>query len=167
MEKATVVVNENVAKEHLKSVINFAIFCFASAIVFFTLMIVFSILNNNWLEVSTVIFAIVGALSLFAGVFFLIQYAKGVRLAKTQSNTVDYEFFNDHLTFVTSRNDQIIQKGEVNYQDLVGYKETKNYVFLLMSNQHFLPFEKSEDILSFVQAKKLPLVKSVKVNRKK
>lgn len=166
MKKATVIVNENVAKEHLKPVINFTIFCFASAIVFFTLMIVFSILNNNWLEVSTIIFAIVGALSLFAGILFLLQYLKGINMAKRLANTVSYEFFDDHLTYVTTRGEQVIQQGTVNYQDLISYKETKNYIFLEMSDHNFLPFEKTEEILSFIKEKELPLFKSIKAVKK-
>ena len=167
MKKDTVLINEKVVGEHLKPVFNFALFCFIAAVVFFALMIVFSILNNNWLEVSTIIFAIVGALCLFAGLFAIINYVKGINIAKTHASKMDYEFFDDHLSYVTSRDDRVIQQGDIPYQNLAGYKETKNYVFLAIKDNSFLAFNKSEDILSFVKEKGLVRIKTVQASRKK
>ena len=167
MKKDSVIINEKVAGEHLKPVFNFALFCFIAAIVFFALMVVFSILNNNWFGVSTIIFAIVGALCLFGGLFSLINYIKGINITKAHSSKMDYEFFNDHLSYTTSRDGRVIQQGDVPFTSLVGYKETKNYVFLAINSNSFLAFNKSEDILSFVKEQGLVRIKTVQANRKK
>jgi hypothetical protein len=61
----------------------------------------------------------------------------------------------------------VIQQGDIPYQNLAGYKETKNYVFLAIKDNSFLAFNKSEDILSFVKEKGLARIKTIQASRKK
>ena len=167
MKKDSVIIDEKVAKEHLKPVFNFALFCFIATLVFAALDIVFSSLSNNWFDLSSIIFMIVGALCLFGGIFFLLNYIKGINLTKKHVTKMDYEFFDDHISYVSSRDDRVVQQGDIPFTALASYRETKSYIFLGLSNNSFLTFNKSEDIISFVNEKGLAKVKTITVNRKK
>lgn len=165
MEKIETIIDRNVAKEHLAPLIRNALFCFISSIVIVGLYILFSILEKNWVAVINIILLVAGIFIFLAGFFFLFMYFSNLKKIGDSSNRIVYEFLDDHLTFTTYKKDEFIQEGKISYSDFIGYKETKNYIFLGLKGNSFVVINKTQSVIDFIKDKGLNKIKAINFKR--
>lgn len=87
--------------------------------------------------------------------FFAIPFSVGIvvlvginktnkRILNNKSiNENEFEFHENHVDVVTIRDGEIIGNAKLFYKDLHNVKETKNYVFIFISNVAALPIDKN------------------------
>ena len=166
MEKLEVVIDKNVAKEHLAPLFRNAIFCFIAALVIAGLYVLFSILWNNWADVLNIILLVAGAFILVAGFIFVYMYFSNIKKIGNASNKIIYEFTDDYVNFATYKEDALLQKSSIPCSEFIGYKETKNYIFLGLNNNNFLVVKKCDFIYSFLKDHNLTKIKAISAKRK-
>ena len=167
MEKRTIVIDEKVTKEFMAHLLKMVVFCFICAVVFAGLYVLFSVLNNNWGEPLNIVILVVAAFLVVAGLTFLMWYVKGNAQASMFVRTAEYEFLDDYLSFILFRKEEKIEEGKYYYDDMAGYKLTKNYVFLALKNNSYIAVHKTDEVISFLNQKGLPLIKSISVKKRK
>lgn len=153
MEKITTFIDENVTKE---LVLPYKVEGFIGVVVGLLVMAVyfiFSIIDKNWLNPLNIVALVIGALLLCIAMiligiaFMLIKKATGYK------RTLVSELLDDHLAFELIRNNETIETGKLYYQDFVGYKETKSYLFLRLKNEAFIALNKKEGLVDFIKEK--------------
>ena len=160
MEKITTVLDTKVTKEFMKSGFIFAYISIAVSLLVLTVYILFGVITSSWLETSSVILLIAGSALLLLSLFLLFFYMNAVKKAGAFIRTAEYEFLDDSLVYTLYRNDEKIEEGKQYYQDLVDYKESKNYVFIRLKNNTFFAINKADGLLDFLSSKGLKKFKS-------
>lgn len=166
MEKIETVIDQQVAKEHLRPLLNWALFCVVISAICTGLYILFSILQNNWVDVINIVLVATGGFILLCSIFFVVTYFINLNKVKNLNNVLTCEFFEDHLHLTSYKEDKLIQEANIYYSELIGYKESKNYIFLGLKNNNFITVKKVDFIISFVQEQKLPKIKAMSASRK-
>ena len=68
--------------------------------------------------------------------------------------------------FATYKEDALLQKSSIPCSEFIGYKETKNYIFLGLNNNNFLVVKKCDFIYSFLKDHNLTKIKAISTKRK-
>ncbi len=87
---------------------------------------------------------LVFVLPLTLGVLMLVTIAKTNNAIKKIDVTNEYEFNEDHMYISTIRSNENIGKVKFYYKDLVGVKETKDYIYLYQNKASAFPIDKKQ-----------------------
>ena len=93
--------------------------------------------------------------------FLLIRIQKLINENAKFDRSSVIEMLDECFTYEVYRNDEKIEEGKCYYHDLLGYKETKNYVFLVMRNNSYLGVNKVDGLISFLDSKNLRRIKKI------
>ena len=164
MEKIRTVLDQKVTKEFMRSGFIFAYISIGVSLLVLSVYVLFGILNNSWLDTTSIILLIAGSALLLLSLFLLFFYINAVKKAGTFIRTAEYEFLDDAIVYTLYRNDEKIEEGKQYYEDLVDYKESKNYVFVRLKNNTFFAMDKVDGLVAFLSSKGLPKFKNIRKN---
>ena len=70
------------------------------------------------------------------------------------------EFADEYFAYDLYRENEKVEQGKIYYVDLMGYKQTKHYLFLGLKNNNYIGVNKVEGLVEFVRNKGLKEIKS-------
>ncbi len=154
MDKIETVIDVKAAKQYLSPLVKFIIFCLACFLVMVSLYVLFSLLNHNWLEPLNFVFLAVALIGLIGAILFSVKYLKSLHIVKNNKSVVTYEFFDDHFLFTSiNKNNEKVDEREVPYTEIVNYRESKDYYFLLLASNSAFIIDKNEEVTNFIKEK--------------
>mgnify|MGYP002868507777 CR=1 FL=1 len=165
MDKITTVINEKAVKEYLSPLVKFIIFCFVGFIIFIALYFIFAIISNNWLDPLHYVFIAVALICLVGAFIFLFKYLKSINLVKKHQTTLNYEFFDDYFIFISSNENRKVDERKIFYSDLVSYRESKNYYFLMLNDNNAFIINKNEEVIKLIKEKGISKTRNIIVRR--
>ncbi len=147
--KSVITMNENVQKElNFNSWLLSLIFLIVGSVGLAVYLVLGTIgIENYLIEMLLLISAILFGF----GLVFLIHINKTNKTNPNLGIVVEYEFFNDYMTYRTLKNGEERETGKFLYKDSVKIKETKSYIFLYQTKVSAFPIQK--DTLSEVDLK--------------
>ena len=161
MNKIETVIDVNAAKQYLFPLVKFIIFCFVCFIAFIALYFVFSIISNNWLDPLHYVFIAVALICHIGGIIFLVKYLKSINIVKKTQTKVSYEIYDDYMLFTSANINGKVEERQVSYDEIVNYRESKDYYFLLLINNNAYIMDKNEISTKLIKDKGYQKVKSV------
>ena len=161
MNKIETVIDEKAAKQYLFPLVKFIIFCFVGFIAFIALYIVFSIISNNWLDPLHYVFIAVALICLIGGIIFLFKYLKSINVVRKTQTKVSYEIYDDYMLFSSVNINGKVEERQVSYDEIVSYRESKDYYFLILTNNNAFIMNKNEITTKLINDKGYQKVKSV------
>ena len=161
MNKIETVIDVKAAKQYLFPLVKFIIFCFVGFIAFIVLYIVFSIISNNWLDPLHYVFIAVALICLIGGIIFLVKYLKSINIVKKTQTKLSYEIYDDYMLFTSVNINGKVEERQVSYDEIVNYRESKDYYFLLLINNNAYIMNKNEISTKLIKDKGYQKVKSV------
>ena len=164
MEKIKTVLDEKATKEFMKGGFILAYVGIAVSLLVFAIYVLFGVINNSWVDTISIVLLIAGITLLLLSLFLLFFYMNAVKKAGAFIRTAEYEFLDDSLVYTLYRNDEKIEEGKQYYQDLVDYRESKNYVFIRLKNNTFFAITKVDGLVDFLASKGLHKFKTIRKN---
>lgn len=122
---------------------------------------------NDFGSVVNVVSIVTAILSLAFALVAFRSYKRAINYAREYVRTLTIEFLDDCMTSEGYKGGEKISEGKFFYDDALAYKISKNYVFLMLKNNTFLPLNKTEEIINFLKEKGLKETKSLVVKKKK
>lgn len=165
MKEIKTLINEQSAKEFLKGNLIVSIVGIIVSLVIIALYVVFGIINHSWLDFLQIILVVLGAVLLVISIIMIVNYLSSILKMKNFTRTIIYTFSDTAITYDIYRNDEKVESGRTIYNDLIEYKETKNYIYLRQRNNTWLILNKEQELLDFINTRGIPKFKSVRMNR--
>ena len=166
MEKLTTIINKNTTKELIQNTFVLAIVSFIVGLLMIGIYVLFGILNKSWLDPLQIIVVVLAVILIVLAMVIVLSYIGSLSKMKNYVRKVNYEFKEDEILFDIYKDDELVEQGKVFYQDLLEYKQTKNYIFVRLSNNAWLSFSKADGLIEFFASKGLTKFKSIKTKRK-
>ncbi len=166
MKEIKTLINEQSAKEFLKGNLIVSIVGIVVSFVIIALYVVFGITNHSWLDFLQIILVVLGATLLVISIIMIVNYLSSILKMKNFTRTVIYTFSDTAITYDIYRNDEKVESGRTIYNDLIEYRETKNYIYLRQRNNTWLILNKEQELLDFINTRGIPKFKSVKMNKR-
>lgn len=157
MEQITTVVNGKAVKEYIYSTFITSLVGLIASILLFIFYIVMSLRTNNWADIINIIGLVLGILCFILSIFLLYKFFSAVSKANKNPATITYTFNDDGFDFVWEKN-----QGTIAYKDLMGYRESKHYLFVVRNIQNVFTLNKSEELVNFLKEKQIQKIKRIK-----
>ena len=161
MEKIETRIDDQAVKELYRPLYRLIIVAFAVAIAFIAFYVVFSAVTKNWLDALNIVALCVSVILIFMAIILWIKLTKQVKQAQSFGRTAFYEFMDEYVSYEVYRQEEKIEEGKCYYRDLLGYKEAKQYVFLVMRNNAYMAVKKVNGLIAFIESKGLIKTKVV------
>ena len=129
------------------------------------LYVVFGVINNEWFIGLNLVTLISGTLLLVLAIALLLILNSAIKKANDFERTITYEFDNQTFSYIVSRNERIVENGNLPYSDLTEFKETKNYVYVGLKNGSWFAIQKSDGLVDFLISKGLKKFRRIKFNK--
>ena len=155
MEKIETNIDDRMVKEAYRPLFRLSIIAIGIAIAFVIFYVIFSILNKNWFDALNLIALSVSFVLVICAIYLLVRIHQMVKKEQEFSRKAIYELLDEYVSYEVYRNDEKIESGKAYYKDLLGYKETKNTVFLVMRNNSLLGIKKVNGLIDFIKSKGL------------
>ena len=143
--KTVASLNEKMQKELMRETYMMSLFCIivgATVVsIFLALSILSSILEFEGLYFT---FLILFAVILVYGIVLTVLLNKTVKTAVNANKEYTYEFFKDYFTATETLNGEIVTTAKFYNNQVVKFKETKNYLFFYVNTVAACPVAKSE-----------------------
>lgn len=166
MEKLTTIIDKNATKELIQSTFVLSIVALITGILMIGIYVFFGFLNNSWLDPLQIIIVVLAVILLVLALVIILSYVGSLSKMKNYVRKIVYDFKDDEIVFEIYKDEELVEQGKVYYQDLLEYKETKNFVFIRLSNNTWLTFKKVNGLVDFFASKGLTKYKTVKASRK-
>ena len=147
--------NKKCIKELFKNSFLISIFGLAAGIICFATYITFSIINNNWTDLWSIILIIAGVFVISISLVLFLKIIKLEKVAEESNGTFKETFLDDRLKVETFRGDTKVDEKEITYASLIHFSSTSNYVFLKLENKSVLPVSKTEELINFLLSKNI------------
>ena len=167
MEKITTKVNVNAAKELIKPYINYFFFTLGFALVMVGIYVLVSFSDNSWGNPFHVVLIVLTGVIFLLSFAFLGTYHNVVKRASYTERTVIYDFLDEFFLAEGFKEDEKVEENKYFYENVQGYRLSKNYIYLLMDFGGFLPITRSEELISFLKEKGIKETKSFAAKAKK
>ena len=166
MKENKTLINEQSAKEFLKGNLIVSVVGVVVSLVIIALYVVFGIINHSWLDFLQIVLVVLGTVLLVLSIIMIVNYLSSILKMKNFTRTIIYAFSDTAINYDIYRNDEKVESGRTIYNDLIEYKETKNYIYLRQRNNTWLILNKEQELLDFINTRGIPKFKSVKMNRR-
>lgn len=166
MEKIRTVINDKPLKELFHNTFILSLVAFIFSLVLASLYVTFSVTDEEWIETGRIILVILSGILMFLSLFLFVTCKKSIVKNRDFIREVEYDFQEDGLAFEVFRNHERIEGGKLRYQDLLDYKETKNYVFVRIGNNTCFIIDKVDGLIDFLESKNIKKFKSRKPRKK-
>lgn len=153
MEKQTRVDGRCVKEYYKKHIIVWLVFL-CIGVIYCAAFIVGFIIQREW-NTEFGIAIIAGVLTLVLSLTFFIRIKKAIKMANDHAFDALYEFNDDYLVRKATVNDKQVSESKINYSDIVCYKVSENYIYLVLFSKSFYPVDKDDQLESFLVQKNI------------
>ena len=155
MEEIRTVIDRKPTLEFVKGHIVLACLALSLSILIFGLYILFGFLDNGWINYKYTLLLILGAILFPLGMLLLFTCKTSLKKANEFNRLAVYNFYDDYLFYEIYRNEEKVEEGKQYYQDLLDYKEGKEFVFVRMKNNTYFVINKVDGLLEFLNSKNI------------
>jgi len=113
------------------------------------------IINGNWNNPGFGIAIFFGILVLAFSIVYFVRLHKAIKMANDHAFDAYYEFNDDHFLRKTKMKEEQISESKINYSDIVYYKTSKNYIYLVLFNKSYYPVDRDNSLEEFLASKNI------------
>ena len=147
--------NKKCIKELFKNSFLISIFGLVAGVICFAAYVTFSIINNSWTDMWSIILIIAGVFVISVSLVLFLKIIKLEKVAEESNGTFKETFLDDRLKVETFRGEIKVDEKEITYASLINFSLTSNYVFLKLENKSVLPVTRSEELINFLLSKNI------------
>ena len=155
MEKIETRIDDKMCKDLYRPLYRLVLIAIIVAIVFVAFYVTYSLITKNWLDILNIVALSVSFLMVVCAIYLLVKINQMVKQAQAFGRTAIYELFDDYVSYEIYRQNEKIEEGKCYYSDVLGYKESKDNVFLMMRNNAYIGIKKVDGLVAFIKSKGL------------
>ena len=142
-------------KEYFKKQTIFWLIFLCATVIYCMAIIVGTIIQKKWNTTEFGIAVFCGIFALIISSIFFFRINKAVRMANDHAFDALYEFNDDCFLRKAIVNDEQVSESKISYSDVVCYKVSENYIYLVLFSKNFYPVDKDDQIESFLVQKNI------------
>ena len=152
MEAITTNIDKRVYKELYKKTIIFEAISIALGIILLTSCIIIGIINNNWSNALMIIYLALSIVLILVSLFYLFKIVNAINMFTKDNLLYTVNFQDEYMSTKVVRGEEVIRESKILYEEVLGYKETPNYIFL-KTKAGLVTLQKEEGLMDFVNQK--------------
>ena len=98
-------------------------------------------------------------------IIFLFKYLKSVNIVRKTQTKVSYEIYDDYMLFSSNNINGKVEERQVSYDEIVSYRESKDYYFLILTNNNAFIMSKNEISTKLIKDKGYIKTRTITVKR--
>ncbi len=153
MKDIKTLINKKSAKEFIQGNFIFSFVSLGVSLVIIALYVIFGVINKSWLDTLQIVLIVLGGILLVLSIIMIVNYVASINKMDNLVRTIVYHFSDVEITFDIYREEKLVQSGKALYNDLLEYKETKNYIYIRQRNNTWLILNKEDELISFLNNK--------------
>ena len=153
MEDIKTLIDKKSAKEFIQGNIVFSFVSLGVSLVIIALYVIFGVINKSWLDTLQIVLIVLGGILLVLSIIMIVNYVASINKMDNLVRTIVYHFSDVEITFDIYREEKLVQSGKALYNDLLEYKETKNYIYIRQRNNTWLILNKEDELIAFLNNK--------------
>ena len=153
MKDIKTLIDKKSAKEFIQGNLIFSFVSLGVSLVIIALYVIFGVINKSWLDTLQIVLIVLGGILLVLSVIMIVNYVASINKMDNLVRTIAYHFSDVEITFDIYREEKIVQSGKALYNDLLEYKETKNYIYIRQRNNTWLILNKEDELIAFLNNK--------------
>ena len=153
MKDIKTLIDKKSAKEFIQGNLIFSFVSLGVSLVIIALYVIFGVINKSWLDTLQIVLIVLGGILLVLSVIMIVNYVASINKMDNLVRTIVYHFSDVEITFDIYREEKIVQSGRSSYNDLLEYKETKNYIYIRQRNNTWLILNKEDELIAFLNNK--------------
>ena len=153
MKDIKTLIDKKSAKEFIQGNLIFSFASLGVSLVIIALYVIFGVINKSWLDTLQIVLIVLGGILLVLSVIMIVNYVASINKMDNLVRTIAYHFSDVEITFDIYREEKIVQSGKALYNDLLEYKETKNYIYIRQRNNTWLILNKEDELIAFLNNK--------------
>ena len=153
MKDIKTLIDKKSAKEFIQGNLIFSFVSLGMSLVIIALYVVFGVINKSWLDTLQIVLIVLGGVLLVLSIIMIVNYVASINKMDNLVRTIVYHFSDVEITFDIYREEKLVQSGKALYNDLLEYKETKNYIYIRQRNNTWLILNKEDELIAFLNNK--------------
>ena len=153
MKDIKTLIDKKSAKEFIQGNLIFSFASLGVSLVIIALYVIFGVINKSWLDALQIVLIVLGGILLVLSVIMIVNYVASINKMDNLVRTIVYHFSDVEITFDIYREEKLVQSGKALYNDLLEYKETKNYIYIRQRNNTWLILNKEDELIAFLNNK--------------
>ena len=153
MEDIKTLIDKKSAKEFIQGNLIFSFVSLGVSLVIIALYVIFGVINKSWLDTLQIVLIVLGGILLVLSIIMIVNYVASINKMDNLVRTIVYHFSDVEITFDIYREEKLVQSGKALYNDLLEYKETKNYIYIRQRNNTWLILNKEDELIAFLNNK--------------
>ena len=153
MKDIKTLINKKPAKEFIQGNLIFSFVSLGVSLVIIALYVIFGVINKSWLDTLQIVLIVLGGILLVLSIIMIVNYVASINKMDNLVRTIVYHFSDVEITFDIYREEKLVQSGKALYNDLLEYKETKNYIYIRQRNNTWLILNKEDELIAFLNNK--------------
>ena len=153
MKDIKTLIDKKSAKEFIQGNLIFSFVSLGVSLVIIALYVIFGVINKSWLDTLQIVLIVLGGILLVLSIIMIVNYVASINKMDNLVRTIVYHFSDVEITFDIYREEKLVQSGKTLYNDLLEYKETKNYIYIRQRNNTWLILNKEDELIAFLNNK--------------
>ena len=153
MKDIKTLIDKKSAKEFIQGNLILSFVSLGVSLVIIALYVIFGVINKSWLDTLQIVLIVLGGILLVLSIIMIVNYVASINKMDNLVRTIVYHFSDVEITFDIYREEKLVQSGKALYNDLLEYKETKNYIYIRQRNNTWLILNKEDELISFLNNK--------------
>ena len=153
MKDIKTLIDKKSAKEFIQGNLIFSFVSLGVSLVIIALYVIFGVINKSWLDTLQIVLIVLGGILLVLSIIMIVNYVASINKMDNLVRTIVYHFSDVEITFDIYREEKLVQSGKALYNDLLEYKETKNYIYIRQRNNTWLILNKEDELITFLNNK--------------
>ena len=153
MKDIKTLIDKKSAKEFIQGNLIFSFVSLDVSLVIIALYVIFGVINKSWLDTLQIVLIVLGGILLVLSIIMIVNYVASINKMDNLVRTIVYHFSDVEITFDIYREEKLVQSGKALYNDLLEYKETKNYIYIRQRNNTWLILNKEDELIAFLNNK--------------
>ena len=153
MKDIKTLIDKKSAKEFIQGNLIFSFVSLGVSLVIIALYVIFGVINKSWLDTLQIVLIVLGGILLVLSIIMIVNYVASINKMNNLVRTIVYHFSDVEITFDIYREEKLVQSGKALYNDLLEYKETKNYIYIRQRNNTWLILNKEDELITFLNNK--------------
>lgn len=153
MKDIKTLIDKKSAKEFIQGNLILSFVSLGVSLVIIALYVIFGVINKSWLDTLQIVLIVLGGILLVLSIIMIVNYVASINKMDNLVRTIVYHFSDVEITFDIYREEKLVQSGKALYNDLLEYKETKNYIYIRQRNNTWLILNKEDELTSFLNNK--------------
>ena len=153
MKDIKTLIDKKSAKEFIQGNLIFSFVSLGVSLAIIALYVIFGVINKSWLDTLQIVLIVLGGILLVLSIIMIVNYVASINKMDNLVRTIVYHFSDVEITFDIYREEKLVQSGKTLYNDLLEYKETKNYIYIRQRNNTWLILNKEDELIAFLNNK--------------